>query len=89
MNLHAFLDPALFAAAFGAVDAKKDTLNPSMIERCRGRTPNRAITAPEHDLLRRDHTPEDLRIAQFEQSRLTRNGVVAPFPTQDTKGATR
>ena len=89
MNLHALLDPALFAAAFGAVDAKKDTLDPSMIERCRGRTPNRAITAPEHDLLRRDHTDEELRQAQFEQSRLTRNGVVAPFPTQDTKGATR
>ena len=83
MNLHALLDPALFAAAFGAVDAKKDALHPSMIERCLRwkRTPNRATTAPEHDLLRRDHTPEDLRQAQFEQSRLTRNGVVAPFPT--------
>ena len=51
MNLRAFLDPALFAAAFGAVDAGDD-LDPSMIERCRGRTPNRAITAPAHDLLR-------------------------------------
>lgn len=83
MNLQALLDPALFAAAFGAVDAKKDALHPSMIERCLRwkRTPNRAITAPEHDLLRRDHTPEDLRIAQFWQSRLTRGGVVAPFPT--------
>ena len=77
MNLRAFLDPALFAAAFGAVD----DLDPSMIERCRGRTPNRAITAPEHDLLRCDHTDEDLRQAQFEQSRMTRGGVVAPFPT--------
>ena len=82
MNLHALLDPALFAAAYGAVDAKKDTLDPSMIERCRPkRTPNRAITAPERDLLRCDHTDEDLRQAQFEQSRLTRGGVVAPFPT--------
>ncbi len=81
MNLHALLDPALFAAAFGDVDAKKDALHPSMIERCRGRTPSRAITAPEHDLLRCDHTDEDLRQAQFEQSRLTRDGVVAPFPT--------
>lgn len=81
MNLHALLDPALFAAAFGAVGAKSDKLDPSMIERCRGRTPNRAITAPEHDLLRRDHTDEELRAAQFEQSRRTRDGVVAPFPT--------
>lgn len=81
MSLHALLDPALFAAAFGAVDEKSDGLDPSMIERCRGRTPNRVITAPVHDLLRRDHTDESLRQAQFEQSRLTRNGVVAPFPT--------
>ena len=81
MKLPALLDPVRFAAAFGAVDAKRVELDPSMIERCRGRTPNRAITAPEHDLLRRDHTDEDLRQAQFEQSRLTRGGVVAPFPT--------
>jgi len=81
MNITPLLDPASFAAAFGAVCAKIDKLDPSMIERCRGRTPSRAITAPEHDLLRRDHTDEDLRAAQFEQSRRTRNGVVAPFPT--------
>lgn len=63
-------------------------LHPSMIERCQRwkRTPNRAITAPEHDLLRRDYTDEDLRQAQFEQSRLTRNGVVAPFPAADSEG---
>lgn len=77
MNLHTLFDPARFAAAFGAVDA----LDPSMIERCRGRTPNLAITAPVHGLLRRDHPDEDLRAAQFEQSAATRNGVVAPFPT--------
>lgn len=81
MNLHALFDPTRFAAAFGAVGAKSDDLDPSMIERCRGRTPNLAITAPVHDLLRRDHTDEDLRAAQFEQSAATRNGVVAPFPT--------
>lgn len=64
------------------------SLDPSMIERCQRwkRTPNRAITAPEHDLLRRDHTDEDMRLAQFEQSRLTRGGVVAPFPTAYSEG---
>lgn len=54
-------------------------LDPSIIERCRWkRTPNRAITAPEPQL-QFDHTHEDMRLAQFEQSRMTRNGVVAPF----------
>lgn len=82
MNLHTLFDPARFAAAFGAVDA----LDPSMIERCRGRTPNLAITAPVHGLLRRDHTDEDLRLAQFEQSRMTRDGVVAPFGSPSDTG---
>lgn len=58
----------------------------AMIQHCPRwmKTPPRSITAPL-PALQKDHTPESLRIAQFEQSAATRNGVVPPFaPPSDT-----
>lgn len=55
----------------------------SMLERCpRGTTPARAITAPAQSL-KRDKTDEATRLAYFNQSARTQNGVVADFNRKD------
>lgn len=57
---------------------KTQSLAKAMIQHCPRwmKTPPRSITAPL-PALQKDHTPESLRIAQFEQSRMTVAGVVA------------